>query len=83
METEAALSPREVAQRLRERGIAVHPSSIRNWIAAGHIPGAMRTPGGYFLIPPDAVARIVQRLEPPPTLLAAEDEKSPNDLVAV
>jgi len=72
METEAALSPREVAQRLRERGIAVHPSSIRNWIAAGHIPGAMRTPGGYFLIPPDAVARIVQRVE----LLDKHDSKA-------
>ncbi|WP_115686476.1 helix-turn-helix domain-containing protein [Corynebacterium senegalense] len=51
------LSPPQVAQMLPEKPSA---ETVRNWAAAGKLPGARRTPGNRWLIPESAVRVILE-----------------------
>lgn len=56
-EAEEWLTPKQVGDRLPGTPT---PSTIRNWCKAGIITGAVRTPGGRWLIPVSAAERLEQ-----------------------
>ncbi|WP_425292272.1 helix-turn-helix domain-containing protein [Corynebacterium mayonis] len=50
------LTPPEVAQLLPGNPT---PETVRNWIKAGKLPGARRTPGNRWQIPESTVATLL------------------------
>lgn len=45
------MPPETVSLRSAAARLGVHPATLRRWIAAGHVPGAVRTPTGYVRVP--------------------------------
>jgi excisionase family DNA binding protein len=63
----------EVAARFE-----VTSQTVRNWIAAGHLPSVQTTPGGRYKIPIDALARFERESGPlPGRALVSSTEAAP------
>jgi len=45
------MPPETLSLRAAAARLGVHPGTLRRWIKAGLVPGAVRTPTGYVRVP--------------------------------
>ena len=60
------LTPSQVVDRLAEGGLIVSDETVREWCRSGKL-AATRTPGGRFLVRPEAVDNILRPVAPAST----------------
>ena len=65
LEREQGAAPKELltsGQAARLLGIS-SINTIKNWLEAGHFPGALKTKGGHWRFPRSEVERALERME--------------------